>query len=293
MSVYRTLLVACDGSEGSKIAAVHGAILAKKLGGELHALWVRSRLPHYPETIDEVDEEEESAHEFFNQIAVRLQQIGSEQGILIRSGMRAGHPAKTIVEAASELGSDLIVLGNRGHSRLWGTFLGHTADRVSDHAPCSVLIVRSPEQTAHFRKILIGYDGSSGAELALNHSLRLAKQLDSKVHVLWIHETQVRSGDQAEQSKERDWAEEHFKNNLLPRINAAAEKTEIRVEPAFQLGNAAKSIIAEADKGRFRIVALGHRGSSGIWGRFLGGVADRVSDLAHCDVLIVREREKG
>jgi nucleotide-binding universal stress UspA family protein len=56
------------------------------------------------------------------------------------------------------------------------------------------------------------------------------------------------------------------------------------------VGNAAQSLIAEADKGKFRIIALGHRGSSGIWGRFLGGVADRVSDLAHSDVLIVRER---
>jgi hypothetical protein len=42
--------------------------------------------------------------------------------------------------------------------------------------------------------------------------------------------------------------------------------------------------------GNFRIVALGHRGSSGIWGRLLGGVADLVSDQAHCDVLIAGMR---
>jgi nucleotide-binding universal stress UspA family protein len=48
MTPYRKLLVACDGSEGSNIAAVHAAILANKLGAELHAVWVRSRLPRYP-----------------------------------------------------------------------------------------------------------------------------------------------------------------------------------------------------------------------------------------------------
>src|SRR5262249_9647797 len=36
----------------------------------------------------------------------------------------------------------LIVLGNRGHSRLWGELVGHTTDRVSEHAPCSVLANR-------------------------------------------------------------------------------------------------------------------------------------------------------
>ena len=50
--MYRKLLVACDGSEGSQIAVLHASILAKKLGAELSALWVRGSLPHYPETID-------------------------------------------------------------------------------------------------------------------------------------------------------------------------------------------------------------------------------------------------
>jgi nucleotide-binding universal stress UspA family protein len=38
------------------------------------------------------------------------------------------------------------------------------------------------------------------------------------------------------------------------------------------------------------VVVLGHRDSAGIWGNFLGGVADRVINLVHCDVLIERRR---
>jgi len=37
---------------------------------------------------------------------------------------------------------DLIVLRNRGHSELWGRFLGHTADKISENTQHSVLIVR-------------------------------------------------------------------------------------------------------------------------------------------------------
>jgi nucleotide-binding universal stress UspA family protein len=290
MIPYRRLLLAYDGSEGSRIAAVHAAMLAEKLRAELHAVWVRSRLPHYPETIDEIDEEREAGIEFFEKITITLGRIGSEHGIEIQAEMRSGHPARTIVEVAADLGTDLIIVGNRGHSRLWGGFLGHTADRVSDHAPCSVLIVRSVEETARFRKMLIGYDGSPGAEITVRYALPLAKQLGSEVHVLWIYEGTDRIGNKPKEKSERGLAEQHF-GDLLRQINAAAATAGVEVHCAFKIGNAAKSIISEADAGQFRIVALGHRGSSGIWGRLLGGVADRVSEQAHCDVLIVREKK--
>jgi hypothetical protein len=35
-----------------------------------------------------------------------------------------------------------VVIGHTGHSGVWGLFLGTTAEKVSRHAACSVLIVR-------------------------------------------------------------------------------------------------------------------------------------------------------
>jgi nucleotide-binding universal stress UspA family protein len=37
---------------------------------------------------------------------------------------------------------DLIVIGHSDHSELWRRLLGDTADRIADHASCSVLIVK-------------------------------------------------------------------------------------------------------------------------------------------------------
>ena len=37
---------------------------------------------------------------------------------------------------------DLILVGHSGLSGVWAAFLGTTAEKVSRHAPCSVLIVR-------------------------------------------------------------------------------------------------------------------------------------------------------
>jgi nucleotide-binding universal stress UspA family protein len=291
--MYRKLLVACDGSEGSQIAVLHTSILAKKLGAELSALWVRGSLPHYPETIDEIDVEEESAHEFFENIKAQLQSVGAGQGVTIRPEMRTGHPAQQILEFARAHDTDLIVLGSRGHSRLWGELIGHTADRVNEHAPCSVLIVRSVQEAAYYRKTLVAYDGSDAADTALRHALALAKHIGSEAHLLWIQEHTIARGQRArEPGEDEKRAQEFFQTVLRERIDAAAAEQGVAVKAAYRCGDAAQTLVAEVASGGFRLIVLGHRGHSGLWGKLLGGVADRVSHLARCDVLIVRKKER-
>jgi len=63
-------------------------------------------------------------------------------GIELKTIMRAGHPAKTIVQVAREGRFDLLLIGHTGLSAVWAAFLGATAEKVSRHPPCSVLIVR-------------------------------------------------------------------------------------------------------------------------------------------------------
>jgi nucleotide-binding universal stress UspA family protein len=140
--MYKKILVGYDGSEGSKQALEHAIYLAKELGAELTALWARSSLPHYPETVDEVEEVKDSATMFLQAITRDLMAFSKSHGIEIKGDAKVGHAAKTIADYAKENCFDLIVLGHRGHSGLWGSFLGHTADKVSEHAHCSVLIVR-------------------------------------------------------------------------------------------------------------------------------------------------------
>ena len=293
LTMYKKLLVACDGSEGSQIAVLHASILAKKLGAGLSAIWVRSSLPHYPETIDEIDVEEESAHEFFENIKAQLQSVGVGQGVTIQPEMRSGHPAQQILEFARAHKTDLIVLGSRGHSRLWGELIGHTADRVSEHAPCGVLIVRSAQEAARYRKTLIAYDGSDAADTALRHALALAKHIGSEAHVLWIQENTLVRGHRAmEPGEDEIRAREFFQTVLRGRIDAAAAEQGLDVNAGYRCGNAAQTLVVEVASSGFRLIVLGHRGHSGLWGKLLGGVADRVSHLARCDVLIVREKAK-
>lgn len=55
-----------------------------------------------------------------------------------------GRPARVIVESAETWNADLIVVGSHGRG-FWGRLgLGSVSDAVVHHAPCSVLIVKSP-----------------------------------------------------------------------------------------------------------------------------------------------------
>ncbi len=59
--------------------------------------------------------------------------------------VRKGVPFQEIVQAAEELGADLIVVGTHGRTGLKHVLLGSTAERVVRHASCPVLVVREHE----------------------------------------------------------------------------------------------------------------------------------------------------
>jgi nucleotide-binding universal stress UspA family protein len=140
--MFRKILLAYDGSEGSNRALAVGIDLAKIHRAELWALAVQERLPRFSGTIDEVQEEKQFADEQYGKLLEAAKVKAKEAGIELKTLMRAGHPAQTVVAVAKEGKFDLVLVGHTGLSGVWAAFLGTTAEKVSRHAPCSVLIVR-------------------------------------------------------------------------------------------------------------------------------------------------------
>ncbi len=60
--------------------------------------------------------------------------------------LRVGNAHLEIVKAAKELAADLIIVATHGRSGLAHVFLGSTAERVTRHAGCPVLVVRENER---------------------------------------------------------------------------------------------------------------------------------------------------
>lgn len=140
--MFTKILVGYDGSKGGEAALARAAVLAREYGAKITALWVREPLPRYTDLPGEPEEEAEAANGYFKERQQEVADAAREHGIAIACETRSGHAAKAILKFAEEGGYDLIVVGHSDHSELWGRLLGDTADRICDHAPCSVLIVK-------------------------------------------------------------------------------------------------------------------------------------------------------
>ncbi len=139
--MFKKILVAYDGSKGSERAINMAINLAREQEAALWVLSVAEHLPRYPATIDETEEALRMEEQALTQVQHKARLIAGEEGVAVQIITRAGHAGQAIIRAATEGQVDLLVLGRSGHSEVWGRFMGSTADKVSRHAPCSVLIV--------------------------------------------------------------------------------------------------------------------------------------------------------
>lgn len=150
--MFSKILLASDGSADAAKAAKAAASLAGKFGAELLVLHAFPLLGGTSAAttlaprglaggVDPkiIERWAASSQEVVSQ---RVTQALEETGALYTFRQVNGDPADTIVRVAEEEGSDLIVVGSRGLGETLRFLLGSVSDRVSHHAPCSVLIVR-------------------------------------------------------------------------------------------------------------------------------------------------------
>ena len=137
----RSILVPVDFSPSSEQALRHAKVFAAKFGSKI-------TLVHVIESgryVGEFTELETGMTEIPRRVEERLLMLvngSGEPALFDRVEVRAGRPFHEISTAASELGSDLIVMASLGRSGSADILLGGTAERVVRHAPCPVLVVR-------------------------------------------------------------------------------------------------------------------------------------------------------
>ena len=115
---------------------------------------------------------------------------------------RIGITYEEICAAARELKADLIVLATHGYTGYKRVFLGSTAERVVQHSPCPVLVVRHHlnrwNEAGDLRsrtgfeltKILVPIDFSKYSKTAFKYGLQLTRDFDAElrlVHVINPH----------------------------------------------------------------------------------------------------------
>jgi nucleotide-binding universal stress UspA family protein len=70
-------------------------------------------------------------------------EMAEAAGVEVERFARQGDPADAILDVAEETKADLIIVGNKGMTGARRFLLGSVPNKVSHHAPCSVLIIRT------------------------------------------------------------------------------------------------------------------------------------------------------
>lgn len=138
---------------------------------------------------------------------------------------------------------------------------------------------------AHFRHMLVGYDGSPQSEKAVEVAFSLADCTDATVLVFAVARP-PEPATSVELEAVLDDAKEHYEEGFK-RIMEKARGHEFNVQTAMAVGHPAEQIIHRAETDGIDLIVLGRRGRSKIARMMLGSVSERVLRYAHCPVMVV------
>jgi len=146
--MFSRIVVGTDGSETAEEAVRQAVDLAKIAGSQLNVVSAyepvsdRRLESERREAPDDI-QYEIGPREDVNLTLDTAAAAAKKEGVEVQTLAREGDPADAILDAAEEVKADLIVVGNKGMTGARRFLLGSVPNKVSHHAPCSVIIVRT------------------------------------------------------------------------------------------------------------------------------------------------------
>jgi len=186
LSGIKRILVGLDGSPLGRMAfrtAVDFAILcgASVVGVTVREVspLVRSNGAEWP---------------YVAQLKTAAEEHARAAGVTFEHVALTGHAGQALRDHAREISADLIVLGATGLEHPWSGTIGGTASSVASEAPCSVLLVRSPQALLHVDDIMVRAVSSvmidaplaEAVELLLRRNVKALPVLDARRHVVGL-----------------------------------------------------------------------------------------------------------
>jgi nucleotide-binding universal stress UspA family protein len=146
--MFKSIVVGTDGSETATQAVRQAVDLAGAVGAKLELVSA-----YAPVSEQRLSEERRQAPEDL-QWAINPREdvdatleaaatVAREAGVEANLYPRQGDPADAILDVAEEQEADLIIVGNKGMTGAKRFLLGSVPNKVSHHAPCSVLSIRT------------------------------------------------------------------------------------------------------------------------------------------------------
>ena len=148
--MYQDIVVGTDGSETAAKAVGRAAGLARAYGARLRI--VTAYAPVSAARIQEELSRVPADQRFMVNLERQAEQLladataqarGEGEPLEVTTHPLQGDPAEALIRVAEQYGSDLIVVGNKGMVGARRFLLGSVPNKVTHHAPCDVLVVRT------------------------------------------------------------------------------------------------------------------------------------------------------
>ena len=146
--MFSQIVVGTDGSETAGKAVLQATELARQVGASVSLVSayepvsgnrLREEKREVPKDMEWMVNPREDVEATLKDAA---EKVGGA-GVKVDTFAREGDPADAILDVAEETKADLIVVGNKGMTGTKRFLLGSVPNKVSHHAPCSVLIIRT------------------------------------------------------------------------------------------------------------------------------------------------------
>ena len=299
---FNRILVPIDFSRRSLKAMPYALAISRQFGADVHLLHVTDVAQQPPPTLLTLPlvPQLEWNQRFMKRLEALVLKYRTD-GKVSALEPRIGTAYEEICDVAQELKADLIVTATHGYSGYKRMFLGSTAERVVQHSPCPVLVVRH-----HFSrwngsgdlrtrtgfklaKILVPTDFSNCSKTAFEYGLQLARDFGAElrlVHVINPHAfpfgDEYTALDPAQLLRETEQAAQKQTRSTAARARTRYSVQVIHGSPAIEICSAANE---DAD-----LIVISTHGRTGLGHLLIGSVAERVVRHAHCPVLVIPAR---
>jgi nucleotide-binding universal stress UspA family protein len=147
--MYRAIVVGTDGSRTAKVAVTRAAELARDAGGKLVLVSayrpvsndkVQAAREQAPDDVSWAVNPDQEVEAILSAAADEARAVGA---LDVATKAVQGPPAEALLDVAEQIGAGLIVVGNMGMTGTKRFLIGSVPNRISHHAPCDVLIVKT------------------------------------------------------------------------------------------------------------------------------------------------------
>jgi nucleotide-binding universal stress UspA family protein len=302
MIEIRRILCPVDFSDYSRRALDHAIAIARWYESTVTALYVFSSAPVAsfgpgpvvlePIVLTPADRDQLLAD------TLAFVEAETAPGVAIKAVVREGNAAAEIVDQATKMNADLLVIGTHGRSGFERLLLGSVAEKVLRKARCPVLTVprRLPDAVPSgpvvFKRILCAVDFSESSMNALKYALSLAQEADgclTVAHVLGPELVgQVGSEEQHVSLAALQRQHEEEARTLLAQAVPESTAAYCKADTMLLRGKPWREILRIAADRQAELIVMGVQGRGAADLMFFGSTTQHVVREATCPVLTLR-----